>query len=159
MMSRNKCNFAIILCQFFKVKWLFMTLFFAFSVWLYNGYLWKWKLVSDLLLNFVSQKWFHFYFPYCSISAKGLQHSFYSSSIDHSHICNFPILPWSAGICSWEVNSKVKCSCLPCVKCKLCNLLLHFSLIIFITRCNRYFLTLLGSNFSLTFFSLICYEN
>lgn len=128
MMSRNKCNFAVILCHVFKVKWVFTTLFCAFSLWLYAGSLWKWKFVFDLLLNFVTQKWFHFCFPYSSISAKGLQHSICSSSIDHSHICNFPIFYWSAGICSWEVNTKVKCSSLACAKYNLCCLLVHFSL-------------------------------
>lgn len=114
--------------------------------------LWKWKLVSDLL--YLYRIWFELWkckwkvvsFLFSSVSPKGLQHSFCSSSIDHSHICNFPILYWRAGICSWEVNSKVKCICLACVRYKLCNLLLHFNLPNpFYNLCfccsHRYFLT------------------
>lgn len=140
MKPGSKCNFAEILCQFFKEKWLLTSLLCAFSLnKVSNGSLSNRKLVSDLLLNFVSitQKWFHFYFPYSSFSTQSLQHSFHSSSFDHSHICNFSVLYWSAGICSWKVNTKMKWSSLLCVKYTLCSLLLWNAsvfLIVFIPR-------------------------
>lgn len=125
-----KYNFAGMLSQFFKTKWLLTALLCAFSpnreflmilISVSNR-----KLVSDLLLNFISvtQKPFNFYFPYSSFSTESLQHSFHAGAFDNCNVSNFSVLYWSAGICSWKVNMKMKWSCLLCVKYSLFSLLL-----------------------------------